>query len=213
VNNDGSGNLSGYAWGTNVGWINFNPTHSQVTIDPATGSFDGYAWGENVGWIHFRNTGPPAYKVATLDVIFTNGANASLNFTQTNPTPPQDDWPFGQFSLNSSSAGATFNVVTVSLGGSYSGLSETNPFRLYAYHTNTFSSASAIGSDVAASGGSVTFGSLGDALPSGTRYYWVTADLSASASGTINGTIANSGALDPTFRTPHGGKSYFKELS
>ncbi len=53
VNRDASGHLSGYAWNTNVGWINFSPTDGGVTIDPATGSFDGYAWGENVGWIHF----------------------------------------------------------------------------------------------------------------------------------------------------------------
>jgi hypothetical protein len=53
VNKDGSGNLSGYAWSTNAGWIKFDPTHGGVTIDSATGRFDGYAWGENVGWIHF----------------------------------------------------------------------------------------------------------------------------------------------------------------
>ena len=51
-----------YAWGSNVGWINFAPTHGGVSIDPATGSFDGYAWGENIGWIHFKNTSP-AYNV------------------------------------------------------------------------------------------------------------------------------------------------------
>lgn len=65
VNNDGAGNLSGYAWSTNAGWINFNPFHSQVTIDPTSGSFDGYAWAENVGWIHFKGTGAVAYNVVT----------------------------------------------------------------------------------------------------------------------------------------------------
>ena len=55
VNRDSSGNLSGYAWSTTTGWINFNPTHSQATIDPATGAFDGYAWGKNTGWIHFKS--------------------------------------------------------------------------------------------------------------------------------------------------------------
>jgi len=64
VNRDASGNLSSFGWGTNVGWINFNPTHSQVTIHPTTGSFDGYAWGENIGWIHFKNAAP-AYNVVT----------------------------------------------------------------------------------------------------------------------------------------------------
>jgi hypothetical protein len=66
VNNDGAGNLSGYAWSKNVGWINFDPDGDEgVTIDPATGSFDGYAWAENVGWIHFKGTGGQAYNVVT----------------------------------------------------------------------------------------------------------------------------------------------------
>jgi len=43
VHNDGDGNLSGYGWGENIGWINFNPTHSQVVID-SSGHFSGYAW-------------------------------------------------------------------------------------------------------------------------------------------------------------------------
>jgi len=65
MNNDGNGNLSGYAWSSNAGWINFNPSDSQVTIDPATGEFDGYAWAENVGWIHFSNSGANDYGVLT----------------------------------------------------------------------------------------------------------------------------------------------------
>ena len=45
-------------------WINFDPAHSQVTIDLLDGTFDGYAWSENLGWIHFRNDAP-AYAVQT----------------------------------------------------------------------------------------------------------------------------------------------------
>jgi hypothetical protein len=63
-NRDDSGNLSGYAWGTNLGWIKFAPTNGGVTIDPITGSFDGYAWGENIGRIHFKNASP-AYNVVS----------------------------------------------------------------------------------------------------------------------------------------------------
>jgi hypothetical protein len=43
VNKDSSGELSGYAWSTNAGWINFDPTLGGVTIEPISGSFDGYA--------------------------------------------------------------------------------------------------------------------------------------------------------------------------
>jgi hypothetical protein len=38
-----------WAWGTNVGWINFNPTHGGVTV--YDDHLEGYAWGENIGWI------------------------------------------------------------------------------------------------------------------------------------------------------------------
>jgi len=68
VNNDGSGNLSGLAWSTTSGWINFDPDgDEQVTVNTTTGEFDGYAWGENVGWIHFRGTAADstAYGVVT----------------------------------------------------------------------------------------------------------------------------------------------------
>ena len=38
-----------WAWGTNVGWINFAPAHSGVTV--YDDHLEGYAWGENIGWI------------------------------------------------------------------------------------------------------------------------------------------------------------------
>jgi hypothetical protein len=56
--NDGAGNLSGYAWGENIGWISFscanNPPTCATTgsygvhIDPATGIWSGHAWAENI---------------------------------------------------------------------------------------------------------------------------------------------------------------------
>ena len=38
-----------WAWGTNVGWINFRPEHGGVTV--YSDHLEGYAWGENIGWI------------------------------------------------------------------------------------------------------------------------------------------------------------------
>ena len=38
-----------YAWSTNAGWINFNPTHGGVTV--YADHLEGYAWAENIGWI------------------------------------------------------------------------------------------------------------------------------------------------------------------
>lgn len=52
VNHDGAGNLSGYAYGANIGWIHFDPSvSSPPRVDLGTGKMSGYAYGANVGWI------------------------------------------------------------------------------------------------------------------------------------------------------------------
>jgi len=130
-----------------------------------------------------------------IEVTFVNGDDASLNFNPTLPAPPQNNWPFGQFCFSTTSVGAILGTVDITVGGTFSGLSGSTPFQLYASNTNNYGSASAIGSGVAESGGSITFSALNDALPSGTRYYWVTVDLGADATGNINGSINNSSAI------------------
>lgn len=60
------GNVHGYAWSSNFGWVSFNCNQTDgntcasnsygVSIDAVTGQFSGYAWSSNVGWIYF---GPP----------------------------------------------------------------------------------------------------------------------------------------------------------
>ncbi len=147
----------------------------------------------------------------SASVTFTNGANASLNYQQTSPSPPQDNWHFGQFSIAGDATGATLNSVTVTLGGDYDSGdlgSDPDPFRLYANDSNNFGTATAIGSDVAASGSDVTFSSLNNAIPSGTRYYWVTADISGTAN--INGTIDALGDLNISNGTISGSSNYGK---
>jgi hypothetical protein len=62
--NDRFGQLSGFAWSENTGWINFDPVTCVpdptcgVSIDPATGYFSGRAWGENIGWVSFSEGSP-----------------------------------------------------------------------------------------------------------------------------------------------------------
>ncbi len=43
------GSSQKWAWGTNIGWINFSPTHGGVTV--YDDHLEGYVWAENVGWI------------------------------------------------------------------------------------------------------------------------------------------------------------------
>ncbi|MBN2030298.1 choice-of-anchor D domain-containing protein [bacterium] len=128
-----------------------------------------------------------------IEFNFINGARASLNFTQSQPTPPVNNWPMGQFSLSAGTDGV-LNSVIVDLSGTYSGLAGAKPFRIYASDTNDFSTASAKGSDAAASGGSVTV-EVNDAVSTSTRYYWLTVDLGEGAGGTITGTISDASGI------------------
>ena len=54
VNNDGKGNLRGYAWSDSVGWVNFESTGAPY-VDLRTGCVTGYAWSATMGWIGFSN--------------------------------------------------------------------------------------------------------------------------------------------------------------
>lgn len=56
--------VTGYGWSENTGWINMDPAYGGVTND-GNGNLSGYAWGENTGWISFscENTG----SCATVD--------------------------------------------------------------------------------------------------------------------------------------------------
>lgn len=61
MNLDGDGNLSGLAWGANIGWINFgwaSPADANLPrLDLCTGDFAGCAWSANTGWIKLGGTG------------------------------------------------------------------------------------------------------------------------------------------------------------
>ena len=128
-----------------------------------------------------------------IEVTFTNGGNTPLNFVQSTPSLPADNWPMGQFSVSVGTDAVLAHVV-VSLGGTYSGLSGAKPFRIYGSNTNNFSTASAEGFDAAASGGSVTV-EVNDAISTDTRYYWLTVDLMTDAEGTISGTIGDASKI------------------
>jgi hypothetical protein len=116
VNNDGSGNLSGYGWSETAGWINFNSSHSQVTINANSGDFDGYAWAENVGWIHFNNTSP-AYKVRQVlpeeellpEINIKGNNNTSIANGDTTPST-NDGTDFGSINISSGSVTRTFTI-------------------------------------------------------------------------------------------------------
>ena len=106
------GNTAGYAWGENIGWINFSCETCNVTVSSTTvtgnawsdnygwinfgpvtnggvtnssGTLSGSAWGENVGWVNFGNT-----TINTSTGVFSgtatgNSITGSISFGGTNP--------------------------------------------------------------------------------------------------------------------------------
>ncbi len=60
--------LTGYVWAENIGWINLDPKFGGVTND-GTGLLSGYGWGENVGWINFnpKVPGDPEHYGVTIN--------------------------------------------------------------------------------------------------------------------------------------------------
>ena len=55
VNQDGLGNLTGYAWGANIGWVVFEQTYGQPKVNLYNGQFSGSVWSANCGWISLSN--------------------------------------------------------------------------------------------------------------------------------------------------------------
>ena len=55
VNQDGLGNLTGYAYAANVGWINFEQTYGQPKVNLFNGNLSGSVWSANCGWISLSN--------------------------------------------------------------------------------------------------------------------------------------------------------------
>lgn len=56
VNHDGTGRLTGYAYGANIGWITFEQTYGQPRVDLGSGNMSGSIYGANVGWISLAHS-------------------------------------------------------------------------------------------------------------------------------------------------------------
>jgi hypothetical protein len=55
--------VAGYIWAENIGWINLSPETYGGVFNDGYGNLSGYAWGENVGWINFD----PNYGGVSID--------------------------------------------------------------------------------------------------------------------------------------------------
>ena len=126
VNHDGAGNLSGYAYGANIGWIYFDPIiAAPPRVNLTTGAMSGYAYSANCGWIHLGGLSTRLHPGADLDVLAGGGAGDGI----------ADSWELewgaaAGFSSNlgllGTSAGSDFDGDGISDLDEYR--ADTNPF-------------------------------------------------------------------------------------
>jgi len=86
----GSGDLSGYGWSSNIGWVSFSGPLYGVTID-SSGNFSGYAWSSNVGWLNMSGVKMTAGKLTGFGQFTASGGGwdgkVSFSGTATDGSP------------------------------------------------------------------------------------------------------------------------------
>ncbi|TSC60129.1 MAG: Polymorphic membrane protein [Parcubacteria group bacterium LiPW_15] len=93
VLNDGNGNLSGWGWNDQAGWISFcggqntsacpGTVGYEVLVSAGTGIFTGWAWNDLVGWISFNCSNVPgSCTTSQYDVETTWVATSTSGFLE-----------------------------------------------------------------------------------------------------------------------------------
>ena len=104
--------MNKWAWSTNAGWINFNPTNGGVTV--CNDHLEGYAWAENIGWIRLGTfSGCAAHKynntsASDYGVNKDSSGNLSGNAWSANA---------GWIKFDPTNGGVTINSTTGSFDG------------------------------------------------------------------------------------------------
>ena len=197
-----NGNVSGYVWSSNIGWISLNCHQGSTTgtsvcstspysvnVIPNAGTtagiFDGFAWSPNIGWISFRSADVAAC-----------GPQASLNLDTTSASLGQvSGWAralAGNTSATDTDGGGWDGCISMrgaspAYGVSYTSSATTNNLTGYAWgdtnvgwvsFTNATLNLGAPSVDLKINGGDtpVALGSGGGSV----ALTWTTANLSSA---------------------------------
>ncbi|MFA5934723.1 MAG: peptidoglycan-binding domain-containing protein [Candidatus Paceibacterota bacterium] len=76
ISNDWKISSNSYAWGENIGWVDFAPEQGSTTV--ADNALWGYAYGENIGWISL-NCANGDGSCDTLDYKVSNNGEGKLS--------------------------------------------------------------------------------------------------------------------------------------
>ena len=151
VNQDGLGNLSGYAWGANIGWIAFEQTYGKPKVNLLTGVMSGYVWSANCGWISLSNgvayvqadtlyPGPLAPDGLPIPWLLTYFGTTNVNV---NSDPTGKGMTVGQDYIagtnpNNVNSVLRITVESFSIGGTNANLTwDSEPTRVYYILENT----------------------------------------------------------------------------
>jgi autotransporter-associated beta strand protein len=156
-------------------------------------TFDGYPAGVSI-----LSTGEIVPQAITTPFI-------TLDHTNINQTPADDVLPgtndviLSNFRVNVVNVNDVLDEITFTIGGTFVAGDVAN-FKLYTSLTPVFPGGAAystVPAGAIASGGTVTFASLGRSCTVGNRYFWITADIDAAA--VINNTVIAPALADADF--------------
>ncbi|HNW50676.1 MAG TPA: choice-of-anchor D domain-containing protein, partial [Prolixibacteraceae bacterium] len=147
--------------------------------DAATCPSSGWASGSGNG----TGTGTPLV-VDYPQIDFTSGAS----FSPGNPTAGTTNSPVGRFYLDADIAGASLTSATITVSGTRTNV--TN-LKLWSSTDATFNSGSDTQLNSQSDGSTVSFSGFTSAISTSGTYYFITADLASTSTGTIALTIGS----------------------
>lgn len=136
-------------------------------------------------WGYYNGISPAP--TISNQVAFTNGSS----FTAPTPVWGTNNNVIGRFFLDPG-AGGNITAATVQFGGTPTGITAV---KLWSSADATFSSASDVQLSSKSYASSVTFNGFTSSMNISGTYYFVTADLSSSTTGSISANIANASAF------------------
>jgi hypothetical protein len=170
MNNDLIGDESGL-----IGYWPFSEGSGTTAYDqvatPHNGTLGTVASGYDPAW--------------TSGMPYVNLTSANPAISASSVAQGTTNLPLTRFTLTANGAASTLNTVSFTTSGTYVATDIEN-FRLFYSATDDLSSASQIGADITTTlgAGSHSFTGLTQSLSDGaTRYFWITSDISASATG------------------------------
>lgn len=117
----GSNNITGYAWSSNTGWMDFSTStyNPNGVLADGSGNITGYAWSDNIGWVKFGGlssfptNGPGTFSTSTKivngNVIgWARACAGTSNGDCSNMNSRTDGWD-GWISLRGTGYGVTFD--------------------------------------------------------------------------------------------------------